>query len=283
MTNRTQTAVFLLVLAQGLVGCDGSNRSRLPPTGPSPVPEVLVAGTVSDAAWRPLAGATVEVVNGPHAGRSAITDGKGAFLLAGSFNETTEFRASMDGHVAAIKPLPPICDACRPPFWIFFELESVAPRADLAGDYTLTFIADSACADLPVEARKRTYEASVTPASGPGPANSRFNVTVSGARLLENYNSFTIGVAGDYMKSEIGDGHGAPGLVEDVGANTYITLGGEIAASVSATATISSSFNGAVERCELAAEWGSRNSCSAATGARAQCLSRNHQLILTRR
>lgn len=285
MTHRTRTGIVLLVLAQGLAGCEG-----LPPTGPSAIPPptptgIQLEGTVSDAAWRPLAGARVEVVDGPQAGLSTTTDARGAFRLAGTFDDTTRFRATKEGHVAATWPLPLRCAACNPNWWIHFYLESLAPHANIAGDYTLTFIADSACAGLPDEARSRTYGATVTLASGSGePANSRFNVTVTGGTFLEHYNSFTIGVAGDYLMTDIGDwGHGAPGLVEQVAPNTYLTLGGAIATSVTDASTISGAFHGAVDRCELTTEWASRSSCAGEAVARAHCLSQNHQLILRRR
>jgi hypothetical protein len=293
MTNRTPMGLlFFLLLAAGLAGCDGARArgpsapSPVPPSVPSPTTGIQLAGTVSDAAWRPLAGARVEVVDGPQAGLSTTADARGEFRLTGAFDGTTHFRATKEGHVAATGPLPPVCANCRPNFWIHFYLETLAPYANIAGDYTLTFIADSACADLPNEARTRTYGATVALASGSGqPANSWFNVTVSGSTFLEHYNSFTIGVAGDYLAADVGDwGHGAPGLVEQIAPNTYLTLSGGIATSLTDPSTISSSFHGAVDRCELTTEWGSRYSCGDAQGVgRAHCLSQNHQFILRRR
>jgi hypothetical protein len=296
MTTRTRRGLLLLVLAAGLGACEGTRApgptapSTVQPPIPQPAPQptpigVQLAGTVSDAAWRRLAGARVEVVNGPQAGLSATVDAKGEFRLTGDFDATTQFRATRDGHVAATWPLPPSCAACRPNFWIHFYLESVAPHANIAGDYTLTFIADTACVALPDEARTRTYRATVTPASGSGdPANSWFNVAVTGGTFVEHRNSFMIGVAGDYLKTDVGDwGHGSPGLVEEIAPNTYLTLGGALATSVTDTATISGSFYGAVDRCELTSAWGSRYNCADDPRAPAQCLSQNHQIILTRR
>jgi hypothetical protein len=117
-----------------------------------------------------------------------------------------------------------------------------------------------------------------------GPANSWFKVTLGSSTLLDRYNEFTIGVAGDYLSAELGDGHGAPGLVEQIAPNTYLTLGGDIGTSVTDVSTISLPFYGAVDRCELPTEWGSRRNCG--TGAavtRTQCGPASHQLILTRR
>jgi hypothetical protein len=293
MTNMSGM-VLVLVLAAGLAGCGGDGAPTAPSTGSRPIEQpipqpagstIYLAGTVSDAAWRPLAGATVEVVSGPQAGRSVITDNGGTYQLAGAFDETSRFRATKEGHVAATWPLPPRCAPCNPNWWIHFYLEAVAPHANIAGEYTLTFIADSVCRDLPDEARTRTYRATVTPASSADQAaNSRFTVTVTGATFVPNYNTFTIGVAGDFLATDIGDwGHGAPGLVEQVDANTYVTLGGAIATYVTDPSTISAAFHGAVDRCQLTSEWGSRYSCAGQAVAQAHCLAQNHRLTLKRR
>lgn len=293
MPARTQLGSCLLVLAVGLAGCDADRRpgpsgpSSVPQAGPQPAPQpgIQLAGTVSDAAWRPLAGARVEVVDGPQAGLSTTTNANGEYRLTGAFDETTHFRATKESHVAATWPLPAICDRCNPQWWIYFYLEALAPPASIAGDYTLTFVADGACAGLPEEVRTRTYQATVTLTSRPGdPANSRFDVTVTGGNLLERYNGFTIGVVGDYVKTDIGDwGHGAPGLVEQIAPNTYLTLGGAIATTANDTSMIAGSFVGAIERCELTSEWGSRYSCEGGAVVHERCSSQNHGFSLRRR
>ena len=292
MINRTHTRVLVFVLAGVFAGCDG-NRTPGPsaPTpvqlpGPPPTPaRVQLAGTVSDAAWRRLAGARVEVVDGPQAGLSTTTDAGGGFRLSGTFDNTSRFRAIKEGHIAATWPLPPSCALCVPNWWFHFYLEALAPHANIVGDYSLTFIADSACTDLPGEMRTRTYGATVTLASALDvpDQSSRFTVTLTSSRFLQHYNSFTIGVAGNYLAAYLGDAHGSPGLIEQIAPNTYLTLEGMIRASVADASTISSSLDGVVDRCELPTEWGSRYSCSTGDATRrAPCSSQNHQLILTR-
>src|SRR4029453_18122197 len=111
-----------------------------PPVPPAPTTGIL-AGSVSAPALRRLVGARVEVVDGPQAGLSATVDARGEFRLTGAFDETTHFRASKEGHVAATYALPPICLPCNPNWWLHFYLEALAPHANIAGEYTLTFIA----------------------------------------------------------------------------------------------------------------------------------------------
>ena len=60
-------------------------------------------------------------------------------------------------------------------------LPQPSPTAlDLRGDYTVTLTADSACADLPVEARARTYAASMALTSVP----TRYFVTLRGSSVF---------------------------------------------------------------------------------------------------
>jgi hypothetical protein len=291
LVSRSRWLVPLLFVLAG-AGCQSSPTS---PAAPTPVTTatvaqgasgIAVAGTVSDAAFRLLAGATVQVSDGAGIGRSVTTDNRGYFIVFGSFDETTEFRATRDGHTAVTRPLPPPCAACNPRWWIHFSLESVAPRPDLSGNYTLTFLADAACAGLPDELRTRAFDASVMRSSSPDPAaGSRFDVTVRSASMVAGFDRFVIGVAGDYIAADIGDwGHNGAGLVERAGGNTYVSVAGGISATVTDTAMITAPMYGAVERCELSGEWASPYGCGGSgRSPAARCLSQNHQLVMRRR
>jgi hypothetical protein len=289
MYRQLLRVAIALALVQGLAGCNSSPSKS--PSAPSPAPPAVaqpaasqLAGKVYDSAFRPLAGARVEVVDGPQAGRSTAADAMGNFSLAGVFDDTTRFRATKDGHLAGIGTRGPHCDRCNPNWWLYFYLSPLAPPVNLAGNYAVTFSADSACPGLPTDVRTRTYAATIALAPNPDhPADTMFRMTLSGPPFLDDYKRFDIFVAGDYVSGWLGDLHGAPGLVEQIGANTYVTLGGWFGGMV-AGSTISASFDGVVERCELTSEWGSRRNCSAEqVVAHAQCASTNHRLILTRR
>jgi hypothetical protein len=290
-------AILFLTLA---VAACRDRQSVVPAvTAPSPLPlspVALISGFVVDTASRPLAGATVDVVDGsPQAGTSTTSDANGQFSLTGAFVETSTFRATKEGYVAATQawscnsPGTGICPGRSRP-WLGFYLAVLAPPVNIAGDYTLTFIADTAdarCADLPNELRTRTYAATITPGSRPNipniPANTLFDVRVSGATFLVSNNGFYIGVAGDYLGIVLG-GDG-PGLVEQVAPNTYLAFGGSAAASVgtSAVSTISTSFSGVIEHCELISGRFYDCSPSQPVAHATQCGSKNHRLILTRR
>ena len=283
---------FVLVLGLALAGCDRSPASPSPespqgsPSSPpgSPSGSIQLAGSVSDAAWRPLAGARVEVVDGPQAGLSTNTDHNGEFHLSGNFDDTTHFRATKDGHVASTWPLPAACGPCNPDWWIHFSLEALAPHPNLAGEYTLTVIANSACTSVPEAFRTRTFDAKLTLQSGPEfPPNSRFEVSLGSPPFLDQYRSFQIGVAGDYVGGFVGDLHGTPGLAARFATHSYIALGGSIAGTVEMSgATISASMDGFIDYCEHQSEMGPSYDCEGGQ-TYTQCTSTGHQLILRRR
>jgi hypothetical protein len=282
--------VVLLAFAGGMAACDSSRASM--PTAPTPVPQpvqqsttIFVNGFVYDSAFRTLAGAIVEVLDGPQAGLSATADATGRFTLTGNFDDSTRFRASKEGHVDSIGTLTPRCATCSGARYIYFIVGVLAQPVEIAGEYRLTFIADGTCTDLPSELRTRTYNATITPVSNSrNPPNTSFQVAISGAQFLKGYESFPIGVAGDLVAFELrGEG---PYLVEEVAPNTYIGFDGRAEASVgtSRVSTISASFQGWVDYCALKSPMGQYYECRAGLAtARVECESKSHQLILTRR
>jgi hypothetical protein len=220
----------------------------------------------------------VEVVDGPQAGLSTMADGIGEFSLSGTFDDATRFRATKDGYVTATRTLQPFCAACNPNRWINFSLEVLAPPVNMAGDYTLTFVADRSCTTLPNEVRTRTYAATIPPPSNAIPANASFGVTVRGA--FKGWDVIGMGVAGDYVAVWLET------LVEQIAPNTFLSFGGLAAASIgtSAGSTIALPFDGEIAYCVTKSELGRYEDCyQGQAAARLQCTATNHQLILTRR
>ena len=286
---RTLVGVVLLILAQATAGCDSSRPAVLnaPTPVPQPVPQtttISVSGYVSDSAFRPLAGAVIEVLDGPQAGLTVTSGATGAFGFAGDFNDSTRFRASKEGHVDSTGTLSPRCATCNGARFIYLVLGVSAPPVEIAGEYSLTFVADSKCTDIPSQLRTRSYNATITPAANDHyPPNTNFQITINGAQFLKGYESFPIGVVGDLVAFELrGEG---PYLVEEVAPNTYLGFDGRAEASVgtSRVSTISASFQGFVDYCAKTAPMGQYYDCHAGLTARAECESNSHQLILTRR
>jgi hypothetical protein len=267
-------------------------------SGPTALPLAsgeLIRGVAYDSADRPLDGARVEVLDGPQAGTSTISNRAGEFSLTGTFDDTTRFRATREGHVTADLTLRPACAVCNPARWIYFYLDLLVPPVTLAGDYTLTVLANSACANLPSGMRTRTYAATVAPGGGwsgdrpqDRPANTVFSVTVSGASfrddLLPYRDAFAIRVAGDYVALWLGD-HGRPGLVEQPAPYTYLALSGEGAASVGAAVSgFSVPFGGFLDYCAMGSEMRSSSyECVPGPGVVHTRCDSAHLLVFTRR
>jgi hypothetical protein len=289
MTHRTRTGIALLLFVHGLAGCGRSTSAS--PGAPSPVAQPVpsgqtqLAGIVFDSAERPLSGARVEVLDGPQAGQWTLSDSTGSYRFTGTFDDVTRFRATTTGYVPAIGTRGPLCAQCNPNWWLYFFLQPNGPSTDLTGDYTLTIAADPACSDLPASARARTYTARIAPAVyGLHPPETTFELSIDGSSFLPKYRTVAFFVAGATVYAEAGDLHGAPGWVDEIGENTYLTVGGSISATVTTPSRITASFDGFIEQCELVEAWGGRRNCTEApVVSRASCTSARHQLTLSRR
>jgi len=269
--------------------CGSSSPTPTSPTSPLPVQYVFaeIAGDVLDTAFRPVAGVKVEIVDGVRAGTSATSDAEGRFsFTGGQLVDGIRFRATKDGYISTTVSGPLQFPWPSTVAHLAVILESLAPPVKIdAGDYALTIIADRACTDIPVDLRTRTYNATITPAplSSGIPANTRYNVAVSGP-LLSPF-GFGIGVAGSHLRFEI-DG---PAFVEHVAPFTYLEIAGSGESDVEAAtaSTLSIPFSGSFTYCDLKAEMARNNNCYTTPQDQRisyqQCVSQNDRMILTRR
>src|SRR5262245_46266110 len=287
ISGRTGIFVFILVQAFAASGCGGHHQSSpLAPTTtapgatpatasaaiPAPANVGSVGGFVLDTAFRPLAGAGVEVLTGVDASLSTTANAEGHFFLAGRFDATTVFRAFVNGH-DSVTETPRFSSPGGQP-WIIFWLEPLGGAVNIAGDYTLTLTADDACVGLPDEVRTRSYTATValTPVAHI-PKDTHFSVTVHGT--ASGPQSFpSIGVAGQDLGFDSSDNDdGIPMLVEQVGPDAYLRYrpyNGLAGTRVDETVpAISTSFDGTIEY--------------SAAATHLQCQSAHHRLLMTRR
>jgi hypothetical protein len=268
-------------------------QNRAEPAGSSVAVDPVPEGFVADTAFRAIADVRVEVVDGPQAGTSLVSDASGVVPLIGPFVSDNTFRASKEGYITATQGFNVSTPGGRP--WLAFYLKPVAAPANIAGDYTLTMTADSACTELPAALQARSFPARIAPATGPATASgTSFELTVIGTPVLGRLTGFEIGVAGDTLGFWLHGGHD-PVLVEQLTGNTYLAYSGWGTATISGSepATISAPFEGWIEYCAMPAPMVAVYNCgtSNSTGdpipgaalARTHCESRNHQLVLTRR
>ena len=279
---RMSRSIVVLMLAHGVAAASCGSRGSANATGPSAVfnppavnppssGSVLVTGSVYDTAYRALGGARVEVVDGPQAGQATTASSRGEFSLSGTFDDTTRFRATKDGYVTAVRTR-------SPNGWITFELGVVAPAIDIAGDYTLTFVADGSCGTLPHDVRTRAYKTTIPAAANASPANASFSIAVGGA--LKGWDITGMGVSGDYVAVWLET------LVEQLAPNTFLLFSGLASSSIGTSrgSAIALRFDGLIDYCTTKAESGRHEDCWAGRAAdHLQCHSSNHQLIFTRR
>jgi hypothetical protein len=278
--------ILILSIVCMVWACDRKGSSPIP-SSPSPAPQpgppaqlLPIYGYVYDTAFRPVAGASVQMVDGPQAGMMTTSGADGRFSYDGTFASPVTLRASKDGYTTATQTTIQITDGG----WAYFQLASVTPPVAVAGNYTLTITADSACAALPEDVRTRTYPAVVIAGGNTRvPAGTSFAGTVTGGQFAPFANTFFGGVFGDYVTtSTIGEG---PTIVEQLGPNRYVAFMGESGFSVgpAGISTITAPFKGTIEYCELNSALGQYYDCSPpAAAVREECTSNNSQLTMTR-
>src|SRR5262245_21200655 len=191
------THLFALFLGLSVTACGGHGETF--PIAPSPTPALPIAaymaGTVSDTAFHQIAGATIEIVNGPSAGLRTTSDGSGYWAFPpGAFDDSTQFRATKDGYEPAVMPLGPFCAPCNPNRWVNFVLKVQVTPANIGGSYAMTIAADR-CTTLPEQLRTRTYSVTLPSTTD----NAYFAVFPTGAKFVQGWDEFDGGVSGNYV------------------------------------------------------------------------------------
>jgi hypothetical protein len=117
-----------------------------------------VTGVVTDSGI-PIAGATVDLLDGSRAAMTTQTDAQGIYRLYG-LSGSIELRVRAPGYPEQVRALAVTDDA-------HYDF-ALPPTASLSGSYDLTIVVDSAVCPqsarnaLPVDLRMRTYQASIT-------------------------------------------------------------------------------------------------------------------------
>jgi len=283
--------ILVVSIVSVISACD--RRTSPIPSAPSPVPAPApqpapapvmrtLSGYIYDTAFRPVAGARIEILDGPQAGTATTSTASGTFSYDGTFSIPVTLRGTKEGYTVGLETARALTDGRG---YASFLLTSLAPPVPVAGNYTLTITADPACVAFPDDLRTRSFAATVTAGGNSrAPANTSFTGYVTGAQFAPYANTFWIGVSGDYVAiSTAGEG---PSLVEQVGPNKYVAFWGEASLSVgpAGVSTISAPFKGSIEYCELKSAVGSYYDCSVALAVlRDECTLNNSQLTLTRR
>ena len=287
----------VVLVALACTSCGASNGITGPTTDPSQVPpQRTVWGWVQDSAFRRISGAQIAVVG---TGLSTVTGADGSYELTGGIASPVTVRVAKEGYITQTRTFnwPTGCvDVPCVRTAETFVLAVVGQSVDISGDYTMTLSADSACTDLPSEARSRTFTASIVPTV---PARTQYNFTVGGGSLVRNAIYGQNGVAGDFITLSLRSFPYGPALVDQIGPNTYVTFDGTATSTVPpAPSVISAAFDGLISYCSLkrpirlndvddlesCGDEGSRLEPTPSQPVTyASCYSKNHRMVLARR
>jgi hypothetical protein len=223
----------LTIFAVWISSCGGKGQSLTAPTGQDQSGTYILAGRVIEAVDVPLEDVRIELIGGPMSGRVMMTDSNGNYLFMG-VTGVLQVQASKDGYVAATQSVS------SGPEVLNFVLVPSVPNAAIGGVYRLTFIAAASC-ELPDDARRRTYTATIDQ------AGARAKVTLSDAQFsISSYcgrmNTFDALVHGNTVS--LSDWGGDCGIIE-IANGRYVTLWGT-AEAIIGTDSIQGPFNGSV-------------------------------------
>jgi hypothetical protein len=303
---RTSRLVLVVLMC---ASCGSSNPWTGPDGGQAEnLPQRWVSGWVRDTAFRPIAGAQVAIVG---TGPSTVTGTDGSFKLTGGIANAVTLRVAKEGYITQTLALdwPPCptapgstqCLGYTSGLFRYFQLDSLG-AVDISGDYTMTLTADSACPDLPSEARSRTYTASIVRKSPGSPsaaildALTGYRVTVRGDSVVWNPDLDNAGTVVDdfFVKLTFWAFPYFPAVVDQIALNTYVWFKGTATATVTpAPSVISAAFDGQIDYCSLKRPIEDFESCGDSGSlleptpsqpvTYASCVSKNHRLVLTRR
>jgi hypothetical protein len=226
----------------------------------------ILSGRVDEGGYFPVKDARVEIIGGPMNGRIEIASSNGEFSFTGVAG-VFQVRASKEGYVPATKDVSVTASNLER---IELMLTYDAPPSLIGSVYRLTFIASPSC-QLPDDARRRTYTATINP----GGVGNRAIVTLTGAEFwTDSYcglmNSFDALVHGNSLV--VSDYGGDCGVVERLADKRYLYWAGTAEATLSDT-TSTAAFNASVAV---------RTSPNSGSDLIADCDAPDHQLVFER-
>src|SRR5262245_26604756 len=252
----------------------GCHTSRQLPTGPSESAEFVIAGQVRDTTQQPVASATVEIVDGPLAGRSTTTNNEGRFAFSGSPSRTVTVSVTKDGYSSATTRVGENRIILLTPVTLI----------DLTGEYTGGFAAAASCVQIPAPFRTRTYTATVRRSPQYAPA---FMGELRDADFYRSYGAFWGVVSEKEARLFISSWDAFNRWLEDlpifehVAPNGYLSLFGVVIASVADRSGLDAAdFDGTFAFCEKAFDDGFDPPRCAVTLV--ECKSSAHRITLKR-
>ena len=131
-------SVFVLLLAA--IGCGGNST----PTTPSPTTFSLKGQVIDNTTFAGIAGASVLVVDGPNAGKSATTDAAGSYSFTGLQQSGFTANASASNYTSQSKSVTLTSDQT-----LSFQLTRSTPPPNFQGQYSGSYVT-SGCTETSI-------------------------------------------------------------------------------------------------------------------------------------
>lgn len=283
---RTATFGLGVVCVLLFAGCgDAPPAAPTPlpgPPQPSPGPAPIAAKvqvTVYDGALRPVRGATIEIEDGNHQKTSRTTDAGGRAGFDGSWINPLTIRTSREGFVSSSQLQWVTSGDVR----IDVRLPAIDQVQLRPGDYSLTFVMDSACSSgIPVALRTLRYDATVEPLRSGSGGVFGYSVTARGPTL--EFGNVFFGVSAGGFVQAFDD----MGFWEYLPSFTYLDFSGvgETTLDNLTPDTISMPYSAVFEYCQLNSPRDRFKNCFMTPASqivtRVTCSSLNHRIVLSR-
>lgn len=238
-----------------------------------------VTGQVGDPVGRPVAGARVEIIEGPSVGAVATTTADGRFVIPVPPYESPWVRinVSREGYLPATARwrLPDSGALILTPDRLL----------DMAGSYALTFTADAACTQLPAAYRSRTFNATI---AGDARLATRFIGQFTDSGMMPFYNRFSGNVAGDSVRVFVYSEDAQQAWLEDepivelIDGTTLAFMGTARSSGLADSNSITADFDGTISYC-AAPVAPAKPDFPPTCSAEVKCGSHHHLLTMTRR
>jgi len=228
-------------IAVSLATLFGACDSRSPVT-PNPLPRsqpiYTLTGVVTEPVAAPVEGAAVAVLDGPHKGKSTMTDGAGHYALIGVDGGFT-LQVTKDGYESAAKGVT-VTQSLN----FDVEITPLAINRNISGNWTVTFEPQSGCPSGLI-GNVRRYRASIVQ------QGAELSITLSGAafvtppQLTGTIHDLNVSIdlpSGCDFYCYYGPSS-PPAVIENLGGNQFLAIWGQIGARVGKS-SITGALNG---------------------------------------
>jgi hypothetical protein len=218
MARRFLNLAIVVVIGTWMSACEGS--STRPSSATAPATTFTLSGAVSEPGGFEVIGAKVTLMGGTQQEQSMSTGAHGRYAFHGLKGLQT-ITVTWEGYAPVTRQITVDGDVT-----FDVEIAPAVPPADLGGRWRVTLDA-SKCPGPTTVDRTRRYQAAIVQ------QGAHFTVDFSGATFVGG-TQFAGLVRGKSVTFSLGDWD-KPGLMEQLGANQFLSIWGDVAATADAS------------------------------------------------